>query len=115
MLCDIYTKNRMAKDYIEQRDGVYYIAGTRVSLDSLVYAFLRGDSPEGIADSFPAIELEQVYGAIAFYLAHRASIDRYLEQAKTDFARLRSDSRRKHPQLYAKLESARQAASDRPA
>ena len=45
----------MAKDYIEQRNGGYFIAGTRVSLDSLVYAFLRGESPEGIAELFPAL------------------------------------------------------------
>jgi hypothetical protein len=33
----------MAKEYVEQRNGGYYILGTRVSLDSVVYAFLRGD------------------------------------------------------------------------
>ena len=103
----------MAKDYVEQREGAYYIAGTRVSLDSVVYAFLRGEAPEGIADSFPAIELEQVYGAIAYYLAHRAAIDAYLEQGKAEFARLREESRRKYPHLYAMLEAAQQAASDR--
>jgi uncharacterized protein (DUF433 family) len=103
----------MAKDYVAQRDGVYFIAGTRVSLDSVVCAFLRGESPEGIADSFPAIELEQVYGAIAYYLAHRAAIDAYLEQGKAEFARLRERSRRKYPHLYAKLEAARQASSGR--
>ena len=44
----------MAKEYVEQRDGGYYLAGSRVSLDSVVYAFLRGESPESIAESFPA-------------------------------------------------------------
>ena len=39
---------------------------------------LRGESPEGIAESFPALDLEQVYGAIAFYLGHRDTIDAYL-------------------------------------
>jgi hypothetical protein len=31
----------MAKEYVEQRDGAYYVLGSRVSLDSVVYAFLR--------------------------------------------------------------------------
>jgi len=53
----------MAKEYVEQREGGYYILGSRVSLDSVAYAFLRGESPEGIADSFPALSLEQVFGA----------------------------------------------------
>ena len=40
-------------EYIEQRDGGYYVAGTRISLDSVVYAFNRGDSPERILEEFP--------------------------------------------------------------
>jgi uncharacterized protein (DUF433 family) len=49
----------MAKDYIEQRDGSYFIEGTRIPLDSVVYAFLRGESPEGIAESFPVLGLDR--------------------------------------------------------
>jgi uncharacterized protein (DUF433 family) len=98
----------MPREYVEQRNGGYYVQGTRVSLDSVVYAFLRGESSDGIAESFPALSLEQVYGAIAFYLAHRARIDSYLEEGKAEFARLRDEARRKHPQLHAKLDAARE-------
>ena len=56
----------MNNQYVEQRNGGYYIKDTRVSLDSVVYGFLRGESGEEIADSFPALNLEQVYGAIAY-------------------------------------------------
>lgn len=97
----------MATEYVEQRDGGYYIAGSRVSLDSVVYAFLRGESPEGILESFPALSLEQVFGAIAFYLANRESIDAYLRDGRADFARMRDEARREHPALYSKLETAR--------
>lgn len=97
----------MAKDYIENVRGAYRVAGSRVSLDSVVHAFLRGESPDGIAESFPALSLEQVYGAVAFYLAHRDTIDDYLLAGKADFERLREQARRDHPSLYAKLESAR--------
>jgi len=100
----------MPKEYVEQRNGGYYVQGTRVSLDSVVYAFLRGESPDGIVESFPALSLEQVYGAIAFYLANREAIDRYLQKGKAEFAQLRDAARRKHPQLYAKLEAARERA-----
>ena len=75
----------MAKEYIEQRNGAYYVLGTRVSLDSVVCAFLRGESAERIAESFPALGLEQVYGAIAFHLGKRPTIDAYLEAGKGDF------------------------------
>ena len=65
----------MSKLYIEQRDGGYWVTGTRVSLDSSVYAFLGGQTAEGIAQAFPVLTLEQVYGAITFYLANRPDID----------------------------------------
>lgn len=61
----------MGNDYIEHRDDGYFVKGTRVSLDSVVYAFLRGESPEGIVDSFPVLQLEQIFGALAFYMANR--------------------------------------------
>jgi uncharacterized protein (DUF433 family) len=100
----------MVKEYVEQRETVYYIAGSRVSLASVVHAFLRGESPEEIADSFPAINLEQVFGAIAFYLANRELIDPYFQQGKADFARLREAARKNDPAFHARLEAARRTA-----
>jgi uncharacterized protein (DUF433 family) len=97
----------MAKEYIQEQNGGYWIDGTRVSLDSVVYAFLRGESPEGIVESFPALNLEQVYGALSYYLAHREAVDEYLSQAREEFARLREDSRQRNPSLYARLVEAR--------
>lgn len=41
------------KQYIEQRDEEYWLEGTRISLDSVVYSFLNGESPESIAQKFP--------------------------------------------------------------
>ena len=64
--------------YVEERDNGYWLADSRVALDSIVYAFLAGETAESIAQSFPVLALEQVYGAIAFYLAHRETIDGYL-------------------------------------
>src|SRR5215470_2452207 len=68
----------MAKEYIEQRDGNYYVAGTRISLDSIVHGFRRGESPETICQNFELLRLEEVYGAIAYYLANQTDIDAYL-------------------------------------
>jgi len=99
----------MGNQYVEQRDGGYYVSGTRVSLDSVVYAFLRGESPEGIVESFPALRLEQASGAVAFYLAHQQTIDAYLQEGRADFERMREEARRRNPALYAKLEAARRS------
>jgi uncharacterized protein (DUF433 family) len=96
------------REYVEKRDGGYWIRGSRVSLDSIVYAFLRGASPESIAHSFPLITLEDVYGAIAFYLAHQCEIDDYLRQGESEFEALRQKLRQANPALFKKLEEARQ-------
>jgi len=49
----------MAKEYIEKRDGNYYVAGSRISLDSIVHAFRRGESPETICLNFELLRLEE--------------------------------------------------------
>jgi uncharacterized protein (DUF433 family) len=95
------------KEYVEQREGGYFIKNSRVSLDSVVYAFLRGESPEGIAESFPALALEQIFGTLAFYLANRDIVDRYLCEGRQEFETLRQQARRDNPALYAKLSEAR--------
>jgi len=68
----------MTKEYIEERDGNYYVVATRISLDSIVHAFRRGESPETICQNFELLRLEEVYGAIAYYLANQAHVDAYL-------------------------------------
>lgn len=97
----------MTDAYIEQRDGGYVIAGTRVSLDSVVYAFLDGQSAEAIAQAFPVLSLEQVYGAITYYLARRDDIDRYLETRRQDFGAARQAARDADPMFYQKLADAK--------
>jgi uncharacterized protein (DUF433 family) len=96
----------MIKQYVEQRDGGYWVVGSRVSLDSVVCAFLSGQSAESIAQSFPVLSLEQVYGAIAFYLSNRTDIDAYLVQAKAEFAEMRQAARDADPMFYQKLADA---------
>ena len=104
---DRHTKGLVSATYVEQRDGAYMISGSRVSLDSIVYAFLGGQSAESIAQAFPVLTLEQVYGAIAFYLAHRDEVDRYLEAQRQDFEAKRAEARAADPMFYQKLADAR--------
>ena len=98
----------MVREYVEQRDGGYFIKDARVSLDSVVHAFLRGESPEGIAESFPSLDLEPIIGAVAFYLANREIVDQYLRQGQVEFEALREQARQANPALYRKLAETRQ-------
>lgn len=97
----------MNKQYVDNVDGVYRLAGTRVSLDSVVYAFWRGQTAESIAQSFPVVTLEQVYGALAFYLVNKSEIDAYLKEAEVEFEALRQAARDRDPMFYQKLADAR--------
>lgn len=94
------------KQYVEQRDKGYWIAGTRISLDSIIYSFLNGESPESITQDFSLLSLEQVYGAITFYLANREVVDAYLKEGEVEFRRLQEACREKNPLLYQKLKAA---------
>lgn len=100
----------MSKEYVEQQDGAFRVAGTRVSLDSVVYAFRRGASPESIQRSYPLLTLEQIYGAIAFYLAHEEEIDRYLSAGEEEFEEMSRAQREAHPEWHERLERARKEA-----
>ncbi len=96
----------MEKQYVEKRDKGYWIAGTRVSLDSVVLIFLDGLSPETIvAECLPVLTLEQVYGAIAYYLSHRDEINAYLKQTESEFEVLRQTTN--EPAFSQKMAEAR--------
>ena len=89
--------------YVEYRDNVYRVAGTRVALDSIIRRFWEGDAPEAIVQSFPVLTLEQVYGAIAYYLRHQAHIDKYLQQAESEEAAVVEQLRHRNRALHERL------------
>ena len=98
----------MHSEYIVARDGGYYVAGTRISLDSVVCAFNRGDSPERILEEFPLLDrVSRVYGAIAFYLDHKAEIDKYLEETASEFEASGIPMKQADPVLWEKIQRAK--------
>jgi len=69
------------KSYVrEDEHGVLRVGATRVMLDSVVAAFDQGHSAETIAQQYPSLSLEEVYGAIAYYLANKDEVDQYLRR-----------------------------------
>ncbi|NJL88820.1 MAG: DUF433 domain-containing protein [Coleofasciculaceae cyanobacterium SM2_1_6] len=97
------------KQYVEEREGCYRILGKRVSLDSIIYLFLAGASPESIVQSFPALTLEEVYGGITFYLANHKAVEAYLEEGEKLFEALRKHSQENNSLFYQKLRDAQKA------
>jgi len=99
----------MVGEHVEHREGVYYVTGTRISLDSVMYAFLEGCSPERIREDFEGLTLARAYGAIAFYLDHQAEIDSYLTGRRTQWAGLERPGTPPGADLRTRLEQAKRS------
>ena len=63
----------------EDPPGVFRVGQSRVLLELVLHAFHRGESPEGIVRSYPALRLADVYAVIGRYLANPAPFDDYLQ------------------------------------
>lgn len=103
----------MAIDYVEMREGNYFLSGSRVSLDSVVYGFLNGESPETIRDNFPTLSLEQVYGAVAFYLAHQTEVDDYLKSKNEAYETARRSQTHVSSELRTRIKQSREQLARR--
>jgi uncharacterized protein (DUF433 family) len=95
------------REYVELRNGGYYVAGTRISLDSLAYLYREGASAEDIQSGFPALSLEQIHGAIAFYLANQKQVDENIAEGERELDRLVPPLEHSRPELYSRLQRAR--------
>jgi uncharacterized protein (DUF433 family) len=102
----------MHSEYIEQRNGGYYISGTRISLDSVVSSFNAGQSPESIQEDFPSLKRSQIYGAIAFYLDHQAEIDQYLAETEQEFEGRAIPLEQANPALWEKIQRAKASSAE---
>ena len=77
-------------EYVEVREGGYYLAGTRIGLDVLIHSFRLGSSPEAVLQGYPSIgSLAKVYGAIAFILENPAVVEAYLRDQEALWDELR--------------------------
>ena len=80
-----------ANEYVEIRNGGYYVAGTRIGLDVVVYDFRRGRSAEAIFEAYPSVgSLAKVYGSITFILEHPAEVDAYLKDQDRVFEQIKA-------------------------
>lgn len=69
--------------------GTIRVGRSRVSLDSVVHHFKQGATAERIAESFPSLDLADIYAVIAYYLANRESVEEYMRQQEAEAEALR--------------------------
>jgi len=73
------------------------VGESRVSLDSVIYAFQEGASAEEIALRFPTLELKQIYSVINFYLQNQAEMEEYLSAQQKRQAELKQQVESRFP------------------
>ena len=92
-------------------DGVARVAGTRVTLDTVVTAFKQGATAEEIAQQYDSLDLASVYAVIGFYLQQREQVETYLGEGQQRAEAVQRAHEDKHdPQGIRERLLARQAS-----
>jgi uncharacterized protein (DUF433 family) len=93
--------------------GAVRVGETRVSLLSVLTAFRRGDTPEQIVHSYPALDLSDVYTVISYYLANRADVDSWMAADRTEEGRIRNEAEARFDQTGLRERLLRRKAEHR--
>lgn len=78
-------------------DGVVHIGKSRVTLDTVVYAFNGGANAEEIRERYPTLQLADIYSVIGYYLRHRTEVDSYLKDREAFRAKVRRENESRFP------------------
>ena len=91
-------------EHVQNRNGDYYVAGSRVPIGVVIAAYKRGDAPERILEQFSVLTLADVYGAIPYYLDHQEALEAHFKALADEFERRRLEERAKNPGFYESLQ-----------
>jgi uncharacterized protein (DUF433 family) len=79
--------------------GVVRVAKTRVTLDTVVTAFLEGCTPEEIGEQYPSLQLSDIYLVIGYYLKHRDEIHTHLAERQRQSAMVQQEAEQRFPPI----------------
>ena len=97
------------EDYFDfQRPDDIRLKGTRVGIETILYDFIhRKRTPEEIAQSYPSVNLEQVYATILYYLHNKEAVSTYIADWLEHGHRAREEQKRNPPPVSEKLKRMR--------
>ncbi|HEU0025933.1 MAG TPA: DUF433 domain-containing protein [Ktedonobacterales bacterium] len=101
--------------YVQLRDGEYFVAGSQVTLRSVIASWKRGAGPERIQESFPSLPLVAIYGAITYYLEHQSELDANFQETDAILAARQADVEAQRPEFFNEMRArlaAHRAAHD---
>ena len=89
------TKNRLkfpGKVPLSYDDhGTIRVAGSRVTLHTLVGRYQIGDTLEEIHEGFPSIPLAQIDAIISWYLENQTEVDAHIREVDIEAAKVRQE------------------------
>jgi uncharacterized protein (DUF433 family) len=94
-------------------DGTLRVTGTRISLDLVIDAYKRGETPEEIIDAFDSLNLADVYTLIGYYLNHTDEVEAYLAAQERAAEEIRRRIEATQPPLSPELRERIRAARAR--
>ena len=80
---------------VTDAQGVVRVANTRVTLDTVVTAFLEGCTPEEIGEQYLSLRLSDIYWVIGYYLRHRDEVHAYLTERQCQAEQNRQEIERR--------------------
>ncbi|GMV33450.1 MAG: hypothetical protein DCC59_16670 [Chloroflexi bacterium] len=80
------------------KNGVVRVSGTRVTLDTVIHAFLRGATAEEIAQQYPTLELPDVYATISYCLQNTDEVNAYLDKRMKHAQAVKAENRKRFDQ-----------------
>ncbi len=95
---------------IRDMKGALLVGSSRVSLQNIITARKRGETPEQIQQNFPSFTLAQVYGAILYYLEHQESVDAWLAENQRHLDEADAANQGAHAAFYYAMRSRFDAA-----
>ncbi|HSK73660.1 MAG TPA: DUF433 domain-containing protein [Pyrinomonadaceae bacterium] len=75
--------------------GVLRVGNTRIPLDTIIFAFNEGATPEEIVWRYPTLSLVEVYAAISYYLQNREEVKAYLKEREEKHAEIKAEAEKR--------------------
>lgn len=100
----------------EDLGGAIRVGPTRVTLETVIYAYKSGESPEQIVEDFDTLQLADVYSVIGYYLRHQSEVDAFLREAEAEAEAIRRkiESQPGYQEFRERLLARRAVTHERP-
>ena len=97
---------------VDEETGRVRVAGSRIAIDAVVYAYRDGLTPYDIVRNYPALAQRDVGAVISYYLQHKEAVDAYVRAWEEYDAAVREvvEADPVHQEFHAALTERRGAA-----